>query len=203
MTHRKGPPRQPIPGDGSDPQGLTALLQHYLVWLETHNFSAQTANVRRLQLSRFIAWCLDRAVTRPEQLSPAMLERFQRHLFHYRQADGRQLCISSQCHWLTSLRGWMAWIQRQGLISENPARNLQLPKSEKRLPRHPLSTEEVETLLQLPDISTPCGLRMRALLELLYSTGLRRREALQLYRTDNAGKSQIPNPKFHTSTKFE
>jgi len=45
MTTRRGPARKPIPGDATDPQGLTALLHRYLVWLETHNFAAQTAGM--------------------------------------------------------------------------------------------------------------------------------------------------------------
>jgi integrase/recombinase XerD len=78
----------------------------------------------------------------------------------------------------------MNWIRKQGVIQESPAIDLQLPKEEKRLPRHALSTDEVESILEQPDITTPYGLRMRALLELLYSTGLRRREALNLELTD-------------------
>ena len=57
------PVRQPIPGDPQDPQGLTALLMRYLIWMETHHFAADTVQVRRLQLSRFILWCDERSVT--------------------------------------------------------------------------------------------------------------------------------------------
>ena len=180
MTTRRGPARKPIPGDATDPQGLTALLHRYLVWLETHNFAAQTAGIRRLQLSRFIAWCLERSVTQADSVTPQMLERFQRHLFYYRKQDGGPLSISSQSHWLTSLRSWMAWIKDQGVIQSNPALDLQLPKEEKRLPRHALSREEVEAILEQPDITRPCGLRLRAILEVLYSSGVRRREVLNL-----------------------
>ena len=68
-------------GDPSDPEGLTALLERYLIWLATHNFADRTVNVRRLQLSRFILWCLDRTVTRPDELTPQMIERFRSHQF--------------------------------------------------------------------------------------------------------------------------
>jgi hypothetical protein len=44
------PVRQPIPGDPHDPHGLTARLMRYLIWMETHHFAANTAQVRRLQL---------------------------------------------------------------------------------------------------------------------------------------------------------
>jgi integrase/recombinase XerD len=58
------------------------------------------------------------------------------------------------------------------------------PQEEKRLPRHALSQEEVEAVLEQPDITRPCGLRMRAMLELFYSSGLRRQEVLNLELSD-------------------
>ena len=170
--------RQPIPGDPRDPQSLTALLRRYLIWMETHHFAAGTARVRRLQLSRFILWCHDRSVTRAKDVTPEMIARFQRHLFYYRQHSGEPLSVSSQSHWLTSLRGWFSWMKQQQVIEHHPTADMRLPRQEKRLPRHALSEQEVEAVLAQPDITTPVGLRTRALLETLYSTGMRRTEAL-------------------------
>ncbi|MBM4095056.1 MAG: recombinase XerD [Planctomycetes bacterium] len=176
--------RLAIPGDPHDPEGLTALLHRYLLWLETHNFAANTVKVRRLQLARFLGWCEERSVTRAADVTPDLLERFQRHLFYYRKKDGQPLSISSQSHWLTSLRGWFAWLKDQRVLERNPAVELQLPREEKRLPRHALSESEVEAILAQPDVSRPSGLRTRAILETLYSSGLRRQEVLSLEVTD-------------------
>jgi integrase/recombinase XerD len=52
------------------------------------------------------------------------------------------------------------------------------------LPRHALTQQEAEAVLEQPDITRPCGLRMRAILELLYSSGLRRQEVLRLEQSD-------------------
>ena len=184
-------PKNPIPGDPSDPEGLTALLERYLIWLATHNFADRTVNVRRLQLSRFILWCLDRPVPRPDELTPQMIERFQRHLFYYRKRDGQPLSISSQSHWLTALRRWLGWIKDQRVIEHNPAIEMQLPREEKRLPRHALSRHEAETVLAQPDVSIPTGLRDRAIMETLYSTGVRRSEAANLQLEDLDRQRQV------------
>ncbi len=184
MANRNGPERKRIPGDARDPAGLTALLHRHLIWLETHNFAKNTVNVRRLQLSRFILWCDERSVTKAREVTPQMIERFQRHLFYYRKKDGQPLSISSQSHWLTSVKSWMTWMKDQREIDHNPALEMTFPKEEKRLPRHALSESEVEAVLAQPNIHTPCGLRTRALLELLYSSGLRRTEALDLHLSD-------------------
>ena len=183
--------RNPIPGDASEPLGLTELLQRYLIWIETHNFAANTVCIRRLQLSRFILWCQERSVTLACNVTPDMIARYQRHLFYYRKRDGEALSICSQSHWLTSLRSWFAWIKDQKLIEHNPTVEMQLPREEKRLPRHALSEDEVEAILAQADISTPVGLRTRAIMETLYSTGLRRSEALNLHLSDLDRQRQV------------
>jgi len=73
---------------------------------------------------------------------------------------------------------------RQRLLEQDPAREMQLPRAEQRLPRHALSQSEVEAVLAQADPRTPFGLRNRAILETLYSTGLRREEALALQLGD-------------------
>lgn len=69
---------------------------------------------------------------------------------------------------------------RQNLILANPAADLELPRLEKCLPRYILSVDEVEQVLALPGLTTPAGIRDRVLMELLWSTGVRRSEAAGL-----------------------
>ena len=77
---------------------------------------------------------------------------------------------------------------RENLILYNPASELELPKPKKRLPKHTLTAEEAELILTQPDIETDQGIRDRAILEVLYSTGIRRQEVLNLTKQDvNAG----------------
>jgi len=170
----------PIPGDTADPQSLAGLLARYLLWMETHHYAKGTVSIRRITLSKFLLWCEDRSVTQAAEVTSEMIERYQRHLFYYRKRNGQQLSVSSQSHWLTALRSWFAWMTRQRLLEHNPAAGMQLPREPKRLPRHALSQAEVEAVLAQPDIDTVFGLRNRAILETLYSTGLRREEALAL-----------------------
>jgi integrase/recombinase XerD len=73
---------------------------------------------------------------------------------------------------LATLRNFFRFAQVQELISEDPSINLDSPKIRRHLPGY-LRLEEVEKLLEQPDAKTPTGLRDRAMLEVLYSTGLR------------------------------
>lgn len=120
-----------------------------------------------------------------------MLERYQRHLYQYRKSNGEPLSTRTQRTALQPLQVWFRWMTRQHLILANPAADLELPKLEKRLPRHVLSVEEVEQVLTLPDLTTLQGVRARALMELLWSTGIRRGEVvrLELYSVDTSRRT--------------
>ncbi len=80
------------------------------------------------------------------------------------------------------------WCARENLILHNPASDLVLPKPPRQLPKHLTSVADIETILNQADIETPSGVRNRAMLETLYSTGIRRSELinLTLYDVDTA-----------------
>jgi integrase/recombinase XerD len=78
----------------------------------------------------------------------------------------------------------LAWATRAKRITVNPAAELVMPKLPKRLPRAVLSVSEMERVLAAPDLATALGLRDRAILEVLYSTGIRRMELVGLDCTD-------------------
>ena len=90
---------------------------------------------------------------------------------------------------------WFRWMTRQNPSLHNPASELELPRLGQPLPKNILSAQEAERILQLCNIDDPMGLRDRALLEVLYSTGMRRMEvaALKLYDLD-ARRGHDPGP---------
>jgi integrase/recombinase XerD len=80
-------------------------------------------------------------------------------------------------------RGFYKFAVREGRLRNDPMQNLRAPRATKGLPRF-LSPAQVEALLQAPDTETPFGLRDRAILELLYATGLRASELVGLRPAD-------------------
>jgi integrase/recombinase XerC len=86
---------------------------------------------------------------------------------------------------LAALRSFYKFLFRKGLVTADVAERVPLPRAEKRLPRH-LSFEETEKLLGAPENASAMGLRNRAILELLYSTGLRVAELASLDTDDIA-----------------
>lgn len=167
-------------GDPCDPDSLYHFMQRFLAWQREKNYSEKTIEGREVYLRYFIQWCDERGLGRPPDITKPILERYQRYLFLYRKANGEPMSTRSQHTRITPVRAFFKWLTRQNYILYNPASDLELPKLEKRLPKHILTVGEVETILRQPALDTITGLRDRALLETLYSTGIRRMEAINL-----------------------
>jgi integrase/recombinase XerD len=91
--------------------------------------------------------------------------------------DGR--AARSVARWLVAVRGLFSYLEAEGVVTDNPAARIDAPRTWPSLPA-PLTHEEVEALLEAPDRDSPAGRRDAALLEVLYSTGLRVTELVGL-----------------------
>ncbi|MCB1307419.1 MAG: site-specific tyrosine recombinase XerC [Leptospiraceae bacterium] len=165
---------------------IVELANRYFEWLEERAFSKNTINNRQNYLSYFLAWLAERGIYEPAEVTRPIIERYQRYMYHYRKKDGNALSFRSQSMRLVAIRMYFKWLAQQHYILHNPASEIILPKYEKRLPKHVLNTKEAEAIMGQPDINEPLGLRDRAMLETLYSTGIRRTELsnLKLYDLD-------------------
>jgi integrase/recombinase XerD len=112
-----------------------------------------------------------------EGLTRQRLEELTRQLM----SEGRS--PRSVARAIACYRGFYRFLVIDNRLKINPADQLRAPRSWKALPRH-LSIEEVDRLLEQPDVKTPRGLRDRALIELLYATGLRVSELISLRPAD-------------------
>lgn len=180
MAHKKtNPPRPPI-GDVRDPNSLYNYMRHFLAWRLERQFSEQTVSGNEERLRYFITWCDERGLGRPQDITRPILERYQRYLFLYRKTDGQPLTGRTQYSRIAALRVFFAWLTRNNHILYNPASDLDMPRLDQRLPKHILTVADVEAIVALPDLDTGLGIRDRAMLETLYSTGMRRLELAHL-----------------------
>ena len=171
-------------GDPSDPKGFAALLTRYLEWMRSRNYAETTVAAREKALQFLIEWAELRGITRPGEVTKPVLERYQRHLFHYRKANGRPLSFVSQYSRLVAVRMFFRWLARHNYVLWNPASDLELPRLEKRLPRAVLTAGEADRVMEAVNLKNVMGVRDRAILETLYSTGMRRAELIGLKLVD-------------------
>ena len=158
---------------------LWVAMAKYLESILVQGGSQETWRNRRTNLYQAGLWFEERSVTHPEQITREHCDRYQRHLYH-----STNLSQISQQARLIALRVFCKWMYRQQITPSNPSEHIVLPKIRRALPSRLLCHEEVEEVLATLDVQTPIGLRARALLETLYSTGLRRRELVGLCLQD-------------------
>jgi integrase/recombinase XerD len=164
-----------------DPESLYHHMRRFLAHMEEKHYSQETVDTRERHLRWFLIWCDERGIARPQEVERSILERYQRHLFYYRKADGQPLAIASQHLRLIPVGLWFGWMTKQGVLPMNPASEMELPKLGLRLPKAVLTAKEAEAVLAMPDDTRIIGLRDRAILETFYSTGMRRAELIHLH----------------------
>ena len=198
-----GAPR--VEGDPQTQGGFRGYALDMLAWMAARAFSVHTIKTRRVNLGYFITWCEERSIQRPDEVTRALLERYRQHVYNHRRQDIRKggkasntadivdlpLSLTCQTHRLVAVRVFFQWMARQHNLLYNPASELELPRKQKRLPRNILNVAEIEQILNAIDTAeasnpepTGLGVRDRAMLETLYSTGMRRGELVALHTDD-------------------
>ena len=159
---------------------VVGAVNDYLDALVTQGFSPYTVAYRSRSLGYLVDWLSERGIAHPGEVTPTVLERYQRSLHFHRKPDGTPLSLSTQAGYLTAVKGLFRWLAKTNRVLVNPAAELTPPRVERRLPKTILAHSEVEAVLALPDLSDPVGLRDRTIMEVLYSTGIRRTELCHL-----------------------
>ena len=162
------------------PQTLRRLIHRYLEHLrEERNASDNTVRAYEGDLLRFHDFLSQEMVGREgEEIDPQAVDALV--VRSYLAFMTRQkLEKSSQGRALSAIRSLFRFACREGTLAANPAQAVRTPKRPQTLPRH-LRPGEIETLLEAPSDAEPLGRRDRAILELLYATGLRVSELVGL-----------------------
>jgi integrase/recombinase XerD len=164
----------------------TSFYAYLLRFKETmlvRGFSVDTLRRHESNIRRFVAWCDERGIEQPQDVTKPILEGYQRHLYYYRQENGEALSAGSRSAYITSIKQFFKWLTQENYLLYNPASELITPKTNPSLPSV-LTLDEVENLLVSVDTTKPTGIKERAILEMLYSTGIRRFELCNLTLED-------------------
>jgi integrase/recombinase XerD len=143
------------------------------LWL-ADGLAKNTLAAYRSDLAHFAGWLATRGVALTD-VREADVDAWLAHL-HQRKEKVRPTTLR---RFQASLRRFYRWLIEQGRIAADPLLNIQPPVAAERFPKT-LAEGNVEALLAAPDTATPLGLRDRALLEVLYATGLRVSELVGL-----------------------
>jgi integrase/recombinase XerD len=143
-------------------QYLDNFIDH--LWLED-GLSKNTLDSYRADLTAFANWCASKQSIDMLAVTNADIQQYLAVRFPLSKARSISRLVAS-------LRRFYRYALREQLLKEDPTLHLESPKLPRSLPKS-LNEQEVEDLLKAPDVSQPLGLRDRAMLELLYASGLR------------------------------
>jgi integrase/recombinase XerD len=180
--HKGGLPQSPDPFKNGKAGAYDKACLDWLASLRLRNLSPATIETYRWALLRYRSWLLSHHRGGFKRLSSLVSAR---HAIAFQQdLLDEEATPHTRAYLLANLKRLTRWLSANHHLPRDPLQGLEAPRTPKhQLPRYlPLAT--VETLLEVPDVSDPLGIRDRAILEVFYATGLRRRELALLELQD-------------------
>jgi integrase/recombinase XerD len=153
------------------------ILDDYLESLRVRHYSPATLATRRQALRIFFDYLKTIALDDLREVTRQTIEDFQREMLR------RYEVMTARLH-LGCVRYFFAHLESTDAILLNPCASVPLPKVERTLPKRILKLSEVRKMLNAPDAATLTGIRDRAILEVFYSSGIRREEMARLTLPD-------------------
>ncbi len=172
---------------GKDPLSIGVLARKYLDHGKIKGVQKHTLISYKSRIRMFIIWCEERGIELISEVSRPVMEAYQRHLAFRKSEDKKkQISTVSQNGHLTTLLTFFGWMAEKRYIIYNPVSDISIPSVPSVTIRDTMTVEEIEKILSQPKIKENLGLRDRAIMEVFYSTGIRRRELcdLQIFDVD-------------------
>ncbi|PAD84484.1 tyrosine recombinase XerC [Niallia circulans] len=159
-------------------QELNNHVQAFIAYLQIEkNYSPYTIEFYTQDINQFFHFMKDQVIDKLEDVSPSDVRIYLTELF------SMQLARKTIARKISSLRSFYRFLLREKIVENNPLSAVSIPKLEKRLPDF-FYEEELQQLFLSCDTNTPLGLRNKALLELLYATGIRVGECTKIQLSD-------------------
>src|SRR5689334_23664480 len=166
--------------DDQKTASIGVTIKQFLEYARAHGYSAQSLNNFSRYLGDFERWGRSNKLRQVEDIAPGTLQAYLTFLADYRKADGAALAWHGKEAKLIPLRTYLRWLARQDPRLANAAADLKLGRKPLIIPKGVLSEDKVRRIFDQVDISTPGGIRDRAMLETLFSCGIRRMELVGL-----------------------
>ena len=148
---------------------IIAFYNHLLI---EKNLSENTVKAYGDDVKGFLTYCRDLRIS-IEEIKLLTIRKYLAFLY------SKSLSRNSISRKMSALRCFFTHLVNKGMLEQSPVLRLSLPKTEKRLPTF-LYGEEVMAVLQMPDLQSICGIRDRAIMEVLYASGIRVSELVAL-----------------------
>lgn len=165
-------------------ENLELFKNRFRQYMQVLNRSYVTIKRYQSFLDHFTSFINQMGITDIQDITREHISNYQKEVFYQLNRKGLQNLPQTQNNYLKVVKSFCSFLKTEGYLAQDPAKEISYAKTPQRLPRTILTQKEMRKLLRAPDIHTPLGYRDRAILELLYSTGIRRQELLNLKPQD-------------------
>lgn len=176
---------------------FTDFLEKYKQHLQVINYAERTIEGHVFYLNRFFGWLNQRSIT-ITGVTKGLVSEYQTHLYEQLNRNGDPIGPRTQNHALSIVKIFFRFLRENEYLASDPTRDIAYAKVPKRLPRSILTGPEAKKVIHAPNTKTALGYRDRTMLEVLYSTGIRRQELVNLTLQDvdyNEGFVRVNNGK--------
>ena len=163
---------------------LDKLGKEYIKSLKVRNFADRTVKEQQRKLGKFFIFLQNYGIERVEQINRGLILDYQTELYHAINSQGRPNSVCSQNSMLSVAKGFTRFLKQRDVIISDPARDIPYGKTPKTLPRGILTRSEARRIINAPDTSCSIGYRDRTIMEVLYTTGIRKEELNSLTLND-------------------
>jgi integrase/recombinase XerD len=164
----------------ASPATLETLVRQFLKSLKVRGLSERTIAGVAWKLGKFLAYLTCREITEVTGITKEVVATFQVHLYERINQQGRPNGVHHQNRMLSAVKQFTRYLKEYDVIVADPAREVHYAKEPKSLPRGILTPAEARKILNAPDTKSVIGYRDRTILELLYSSGIRKDELITL-----------------------
>ena len=184
------------------PKPLKTLMQKFINYEKVKGKSESTISQYYKDLKIFFDFLDNKGISGIAHVTKRVILDYYTFLLTYKGIRGKGVTSSTRAHLLLSLKIFFKFLARFDYIPNDPAQDVESIREDRHLPKDFMYEKEMERVLEKPNTKEPLGLRDKALLEVLYSTGIRKNELCQLNLSDidyHEGMLRVNHPKGGTS----
>jgi len=158
----------------------------YVEYLKSRGFTKRSIETYAKRVKFFGGYLERKRIDHINEIDRQEVLEYQMYLMNKKP----EISLNTQQGYLVILKSFMGYLVKSNKMLSNPAGDVELPRQKRSLPRGIMTVKEVRKLLKQPDVEDKYGLRDRAILEVLYSTGIRNQEIRELKVRDVDFKEQ-------------
>jgi integrase/recombinase XerD len=164
--------------------GLKALSNNYIRSLKVRNLSRRTIAATAWKLNKFFDYLKDQDIQQVDRITAQTIRDYQMRLYQSINQKGRPNTVAYQNGLLATAKQFLRFCKDNDYIVSDPGRNVAYAKEPKRLPRGVLTPAQARKIIHAADTTTVLGYRDRTIMEVLYSSGIRKSELNNLTLAD-------------------